>query len=419
MSQSSGSYQFNAFPDTANFDAFGRLRTSHTQNLFNDTSEYGLNLCKWEISTSGTGTNLSITNQSAVRLSTGGTGNGALSIKQSRYYCRYQPGTSQLFMATFVMGSAVTNSVARVGMFDSNNGLFLERSTDNSGVTTINVVRRTFTSGSPVDTAIAQSGWNLDKCDGTGSSGFNLDLTKSQILIIDYQWLGSGRVRYGFSFHGQTVWVHELINVNNLTTVYVQSGALPVRYEVRNTGVSNGTLTMDTICAVVSAEGVVELSQGNSLSASNGTNTKSVSSGTMIPVLSIRASVMGPNKSVTNHSQILPRAFSIVNTGNSAVYFELRLNASLTNSSFTNVSTTSAADYDTSATAFLTNGAVITSGYIPSTNQNNGSFETQFFRGAPLVYTNLGSVQDVLTVGVAGAGGSSNVAAALTWQELY
>ena len=40
--------------------------------------------------------------------------------------------------------------------------------------------------------------WNIDKMDGTGSSLYNLDLTKMQMFYIDYSWYGAGAVRFGF-----------------------------------------------------------------------------------------------------------------------------------------------------------------------------------------------------------------------------
>ena len=47
-----------------------------------------------------------------------------------------------------------------------------------------------------IDTRISQSQWNLDKMDGTGPSGYNLDLSKMQMFFIDYAWYGAGTVRW-------------------------------------------------------------------------------------------------------------------------------------------------------------------------------------------------------------------------------
>jgi len=83
-----------------------------------------------------------------------------------------------------------------------------------------------------VDTKIPQSSWNLDKCDGTGPSGFNLDLTKMQMFYIDYSWYGAGFARWGFrALNGDVIYVHKLPNNNVNTEAYMRSGNLPARYE--------------------------------------------------------------------------------------------------------------------------------------------------------------------------------------------
>jgi len=83
-----------------------------------------------------------------------------------------------------------------------------------------------------VDTRIPQSSWNIDKCDGTGPSGFNIDLSKMQMFYIDYSWYGAGFVRWGFRGpDGNVIYVHKLINNNVNTEAYMRSGNLPARYE--------------------------------------------------------------------------------------------------------------------------------------------------------------------------------------------
>jgi hypothetical protein len=83
-----------------------------------------------------------------------------------------------------------------------------------------------------VDTRIPQSSWNLDKCDGTGPSGYNIDLSKMQMFYIDYSWYGAGFVRWGVRGPtGDVIYVHKLINNNVNTEAYMRSGNLPARYE--------------------------------------------------------------------------------------------------------------------------------------------------------------------------------------------
>ena len=83
-----------------------------------------------------------------------------------------------------------------------------------------------------VDTRVPQSSWNIDKCDGTGPSGFNIDLTKMQMFYIDYSWYGAGFVRWGVRGpDGNVIYCHKLANNNANTEAYMRSGNLPARYE--------------------------------------------------------------------------------------------------------------------------------------------------------------------------------------------
>ena len=83
-----------------------------------------------------------------------------------------------------------------------------------------------------IDTKIPQSSWNIDKMDGTGTSGYNLDLSKMQMFYIDYTWYGAGAIRYGFrATNGQVTYCHRIVNNNVNAEAYMRSGNLPGRYE--------------------------------------------------------------------------------------------------------------------------------------------------------------------------------------------
>jgi hypothetical protein len=94
-----------------------------------------------------------------------------------------------------------------------------------------------------IETRIPQSSWNLDRMDGTGPSGYNIDLSKIQMFYIDYSWYGAGAARFGFKDqHGQVIYCHRFIHNNQLTEAFLRSGNLPARYEV-NTYVPETQLT--------------------------------------------------------------------------------------------------------------------------------------------------------------------------------
>jgi hypothetical protein len=83
-----------------------------------------------------------------------------------------------------------------------------------------------------VDTKYPQSTWNIDKCDGTGPSGYVIDLTKMQMFYMDYSWYGAGFIRWGFRGpDGNVFYCHKIVNNNVNTEAYMRSGNLPGRYE--------------------------------------------------------------------------------------------------------------------------------------------------------------------------------------------
>lgn len=85
---------------------------------------------------------------------------------------------------------------------------------------------------------VPQSQWNMDKMDGTGPSGYNLDISKMQMAYIDYTWYGAGFIRFGFrAVNGDIIYCHKMANNNVNTSAYMRSGNLPGRFEAFNQGV--------------------------------------------------------------------------------------------------------------------------------------------------------------------------------------
>jgi hypothetical protein len=96
-----------------------------------------------------------------------------------------------------------------------------------------------------IDTRIPQSQWNVDRCDYTGPSGYNIDLTKMQMFYMDYSWYGAGFIRWGFrGTTGDIIYCHKLINNNVNYEAYMRSGNLPARYEI-NTFAKNAILAQN------------------------------------------------------------------------------------------------------------------------------------------------------------------------------
>jgi hypothetical protein len=111
-----------------------------------------------------------------------------------------------------------------------------------------------------IDTKYPQSSWNIDKCDGSGPSGFNIDLTKMQMFYIDYSWYGAGFIRWGFRGPtGDVICCHKVPNNNVNTEAYMRSGNLPARYETESrpptTQINNSVAASHTFVGVASTAG--------------------------------------------------------------------------------------------------------------------------------------------------------------------
>ena len=233
-----------------NLDAFARLRVSNPQTLFDSKQIADKQPLFWDDQqTSGSGTTSTYnTNQSSTTLAVGASTAGKR-VRQTYASFNYQSGKSQLIVMTGIIGAPATGITRRLGQLNDNNGYFFI-----SSPTAVGVGIRTYTSGAAVDNVIAQANWNLDRLDGTGASGLTLDPTRVQVFFFDYQWLGVGAVRFGFSIDGDPVYVHQFNHANVNSLVYTSTPNLPLRYEIENSG-AGGAANMLHICASVITEG--------------------------------------------------------------------------------------------------------------------------------------------------------------------
>ena len=219
--------------DSPSIDAFGRWRVSNpetifdSKNIFNDSdiAETAENqpLFYDNQETSGTGTSTAYNNYHSSQSLVVANLTAGTRVRQTKMRFNYQPGKSSLVFSTFNLNGTQGNIIKKNGFYDENNGLFIE-----ANGTTINLVRRTNVTGTPTDTQIAQANWNIDTMDGNGASGITINFTKAQILIIDFEWLGVGRVRMGFVVNGLIYYSHEFLNTNNLAEVYMSTPNLPL-----------------------------------------------------------------------------------------------------------------------------------------------------------------------------------------------
>lgn len=89
-----------------------------------------------------------------------------------------------------------------------------------------------------IDQRIPQSQFNIDKVDGTGISGYNLNLNKMQMLGISFSWYGAGFIDFMCGGgDGNMVLVHRMKQNNLNDEAYMRSGNSAVRYQAINESV--------------------------------------------------------------------------------------------------------------------------------------------------------------------------------------
>ena len=396
-------------------DGFGRLRVSEPYTIFDAKQLYDDQPLLLSNAVVDTGAVNYVFNRAASEL-TSGTGATGKATRQTRRYFNYQSGKGQLIFTTYNMYGAEAGCEKRVGYFDDNNGVFIRLEGDGA----ISIVLRTSTSGSAVDTVIPQSSWSHDRMDGSGPSGNNhsnitLDLSKTQILVIDFEWLGAGTMRVGFDIGGEIVYAHEFEAANVGTVVYMRTPNLPVRWEIENTGTPGSDPKLDAICCSVQSEGglnPVSLKR----SVDRGIDVVSAVGTTLYPLLSIRL------KSALVRSTVFPSISGVLATAAGDFRWAVMLfpnGAGLPAGTWNSV-TNSAVEYDTARTTITTpsNGVVLKSGYGGGTNQSapvqyGDELESILALGANIA----GTTSDEIVLAVQTLAGTNNFAGGLGWIE--
>ena len=388
------------------YDAFGRLRVSNPLTIF-DSSNVMSKGTQYDESTTGSATVTYTANKSTVNLNCT-EASGDKVIRQTKRVMSYQPGKSLLTFNTFVMNAQTENLEQRVGSFDADNGIFFE----DTG-TGYQIVRRSYTSGSSVDDPITQANWNGDKLDGTGASGYTLDPTKASILFTDFEWLGMGSVRVGFVIDGKFITAHTFLNANNLSTVYMQTANLPIRYEIEVTSaLAAGTYTLQQVCSSVISEGgyaprAVEQMIGTA--SLGGVNL--TTAGTFYNLATIKI------KSGRPYAVIVPQGALAAAVSNSDFELQLRLNAT-PSTAFSYTSYSDNVEYDLTGTTTITGGTIISKTYLSGKGVSSASVNGDGFNFDYQLGQTIAGASDTLTLCAKGAANNDNVLGTLKWYDL-
>jgi hypothetical protein len=389
------------FPPTS-LDAFGRLQVAEPYTLFDSQNRYAADN-QFDTSTATGGTATYNSNLASISLAVTTT-SGSSVVRQSYRVMPYQPGKSLEAMMTFTMNAGKTGLRQRVGYFNTQNGVFLQY----DGTTLSFVLRSNSipTPGTPSDArTVNQADWNGDKLDGTGASGITLDVTKTQILYFDFEWLGVGQVRCGFFQDGQFIVCHTFDNENVQSYVYMTTAILPIRYEITNTATTASSSTMQQICStIISNGGYQQASIDHTARRVNATSASTITT-SFYPIASIRLA------STALGAVVIPSAYNFLPTTADNYEIALIKNTTLTSPSWTAVSSDANVEYDISATA-MTGGTICAntfttgkSGPVPLISSGVYNWDLQLGSSLAGVSDIFTLAARVVTTGGAGSGG--------------
>jgi len=423
-------------------DAFGRLRVAETFTLGDYKHIYAIDPNFLDVKANGGDIQFTANKAAATMTTTSNVASSA--VHQTKFYHHYQPGKSQVIFSSVCFGYAQQNVTKRTGYFDDRDGIYFEQvggttanGTDNG---TLNFVVRSYTGGSASEATVGnykrrvpQSEWNIDPCDGTGPSKFNINTSKTQLVYIDFQWLGVGRIRCGFVHNGQIILAHEYYCSNELAEVYMSNPNLPVRCEIRNTGTTTGG-SMDQICSTVMSEGGYVESGIDWAITSPAIRTSIAPGGRRFPLMAIR--LKNSFQGYPNRISVRPNTIGIFAQSGDCYYELIKLsNASqLTTTlnggtlTWTDADNDSGVQYCVNAEAITGSvdvfaAGIVTAGASPNslTPVASGGLTTA---KKNIIVQNLDSTNsEVFVIAVktisALSNATANVAATIQWREIY
>jgi len=191
-------------------------------------------------------------NSNAPYISLSVSSSASLVRARSKVPATYQPGKPLLQFITGVMGTAVNNTEQRMGYGFGDNRVYFGQDINGLFVNVASTV-----TGVLVNNKITRANWNVDKLDGTGISGYNLDPTKSQIYFITFEYLGVGDIVFGVVRNREINVCHIISNPNNITSTYMATPAGFAFWENEKLQTQAGTsqTSFRAICSSVQIEG--------------------------------------------------------------------------------------------------------------------------------------------------------------------
>lgn len=175
-------------------------------------------------------------------------------VRQTNRVIPYIPGKEQFLTVALRFDVPTPGIRRRVGLFDEKNGAYFEDSGEDPANYYL-VIRK-----NDVETVrVARPDWNGDPLDGTGRSGIIADSLKQQLVGIEYEWYGTGMVRFGYVIDNELHVIHTVYNANKTVGTWARSPFLPIRLELEALpGYAGGDAYFYQSSSSVIAEGGIE-----------------------------------------------------------------------------------------------------------------------------------------------------------------
>lgn len=170
-----------------------------------------------------------------------------------------------------------------------------------------------------------QRDFNLDRMDGTGPSGYVMDLKKMQMVGIQYTWYGAGFVDYMMrAIDGKMIMAHRSKGNNVNDEAFMRTGNLPARYQAVNKGAR--TWLSLNVPSTESTE--IRLADVSEFPAANATYPVTLQVGnefiSYTGVWAANGNITGISRGTTMNSWILNESRSLWRGSNAGVTWQTR-----------------------------------------------------------------------------------------------
>lgn len=392
--------------DTVQHTSQNRRKVSHNEII--DYASYAATKATsiWDELVTGTASSTHDPFLGMVNLEVGGTAGDEI-VRQTRRVQKYIPGRQNVGSMAVIFGAPIAGICRRFGVYDETDGVYFEQEGAN-----ISCVIRRNTVGGVVEDRVVRENWNGDKLDGNGPSGIDLDFTKIQLVMVEYEWYGAGQVEFNFIINNNKYAVHQFDHANTIDHSWASRGQFPVRVEIKNiTGVA-GTHSFKQGSHSFSTEGRTErLGRQKSVSTALAGRPSASVALEFAPLVAIRL------KADRLSTVVEPTSFTAGAIDNIDCFIAIVEGATIVGGTWVSLNDDSNIEYNITGTSY-TNGTVTETLLITKGNGDKIQIGgiTQLERSTT---TALGDTAvTYMLAGATAPTGSKQIFAALDWMEV-